>query len=99
MKLFHRVSDWAAVSFGSPGFFVFHLIWWGSWVILPVEVFPYGLLTLVVSLESILLSGLILNATSRSAEYDRKIMDHDYDLDKESIVLLKKILEKLDDKV
>jgi len=81
MKLFHKISDWAAVSFGSPWFFLFHIIWWGAWVIVPVEAFPYGLLTLIVSLESILLSGLILNATNRSGDEDRRIISKDLKLD------------------
>lgn len=81
MKLFQKLSDWAAVSFGSPWFFLFHIIWWGAWVIIPVEAFPYGLLTLIVSLESILLSGLILNATNRSGDEDRRIISKDLKLD------------------
>lgn len=81
MKLFQKVSDWAAVSFGSHWFFLFHISWWGLWILVPVEPFPYGLLTLAVSLESILLSGLILNATSRSGEEDRRIIVKDLKLD------------------
>jgi len=84
MKLFHKISDWAAVAFGSPGFFLFHIVWWGFWVTVPVEPFPYGLLTLIVSLESILLSGLILNATNRSGDEDRRIINKDLKLDQET---------------
>ena len=81
MKLFQRISDCAAVAFGSPWFFVFHTAWWSFWIILPIEPFPFGLLTLVVSLESILLSGLILNATNRSGDEDRRIITKDLKLD------------------
>ena len=81
MKIFQRISDWAATSFGSPWFFLFHTVWWGSWIILTMEPFHYGLLTLIVSLESILLSGLILNATNRSGEKDRRIISKDLKLD------------------
>ena len=84
MKLFQKVSDWAAVSFGSPWFFLVHITWWSFWVLVPVEPFPYGLLTLIVSLESILLSGLILNATNRSGEEDRRIITKDLKLDQET---------------
>jgi uncharacterized membrane protein len=84
MKFFQKISDWAAVSFGSPWFFIFHLIWWGSWVAFTFEPFPFGLLTLIVSLESILLSGLILNATNRSGDEDRKIITKDLKLDQET---------------
>jgi uncharacterized membrane protein len=84
MKLFHKISDWAAVSFGSPWFFLFHIVWWGTWVVFAIEPFPYGLLTLIVSLESILLSGLILNATNRSGIEDRRIIEKDLKLDQAS---------------
>lgn len=105
MKLFHRLSDWAAVSFGSEWFFIFHTVWWGSWIIFKVEPFPFGLLTLIVSLESILLSGLILNATNRSGAEDRRIINKDLRLDKQThahveevLEGVKRILEHLDDK-
>jgi len=103
VKLFQKVSDWAAVSFGSPWFFVFHITWWSFWVIVPAESFPYGLLTLIVSLEAILLSGLILNATNRSGEEDRRIIVKDLKLDQETHNHieemrrhLKQIMNKLD---
>jgi len=84
MRLFQKVSDWAAISFGSPLFFVFHIVWWSAWVLIPIEPFPFGLLTLIVSLESILLSGLILNATNRSGDEDRRIITKDLRLDQET---------------
>lgn len=84
MKFFQKISDWAAVAFGSPWFFIFHLLWWCSWVLFAFEPFPFGLLTLIVSLESILLSGLILNATNRSGDEDRRIITKDLKLDQET---------------
>jgi uncharacterized membrane protein len=81
---FQKVSDWASIAFGSWGFFVFHILWWGVWIAFAIEPFPYGLLTLIVSLESILLSGLILNATNRSGEEDRRIITNDLKLDQET---------------
>jgi uncharacterized membrane protein len=97
MRLFQKVSDWAAVSFGSPWFFFVHLIWWGFWVLLPLEPFPYGLLTLIVSLESILLSGLILNATNRSGDEDRRIINKDLKLDQATHNHVETILRKLEE--
>ena len=95
MKLFQKVSDWAAIAFGSEWFFLFHILWWSIWIFLPVEPFPYGLLTLVVSLESILLSGLILNATNRSGAEDRFIIEKDLRLDGETHKLIKDIHKHL----
>jgi uncharacterized membrane protein len=97
MKLFQKVSDWAALSFGSPWFFAVHLLWWGSWILIPVEPFPFGLLTLIVSLESILLSGLILNATNRSGEADRRIIAKDLKLDQATHNHVETILRKVEE--
>lgn len=46
--------------------------------------YPFNLLTLTVSLESILLSGLLLNATNRSGDEDRRIIIKDLKLDQET---------------
>ena len=81
MKYFQRIADWASSAFASAYFQIFHIIWWSSWIIIGIEKFPFGLLTLVVSLESILLSGLILNATNRQGDRDRKIIMKDLKLD------------------
>ena len=45
-----------------------------------IEKYPYGFLTLIVSLESILLSGLILNASNRAAQEDKRLMKKDFNL-------------------
>lgn len=78
---FQGMADWASTAFASVWFQVVHFLLWGIWIGLHVEAFPYGLLTLIVSLESILLSGLILNATNRSGDMDRKIITKDLKLD------------------
>lgn len=76
MKWFQKAADWAGEAFGSPWFLVFHLCWWGTWILAGIEGFPYGLLTLIVSLESIMLSGLILNSTNRQGALDRETIEH-----------------------
>ena len=85
MKFFQKVSDWASVSFGSPWFIIIHLIFWSFWMVFAVfDPYPFNLLTLMVSLESILLSGLLLNATNRSGDEDRRIITKDLKLDQET---------------
>ena len=74
------LSDKVAYLSGKPLFLVAHLVWWGLWVGFKVEPFPYGLLTLIVSLEAICLSGLILSASNRMAEKDRKMMIEEFEL-------------------
>ena len=87
-KRTEELSDWASHAFGTPWFLIFHLIWFTSWVEFKVEPFPYGLLTMIVSLESILLSGLILSATDRESARDRQVMNRDLRISRETQELL-----------
>lgn len=48
-------------------------------MILPVESYPYSLLTMIVSLEAILLSTAIMMAQNRQSERDRHQADADYE--------------------
>lgn len=89
--MFQRISDWAAHNFGRPAFIVFHLILWTIWFF--IEPYPFLFLTLVVSLESILLSGLILNATNRQGDLDRSKFEEDFDVDMETLIVVQKILD------
>lgn len=66
-----RFADWLAQGFGSWQSFVLHAIWFGVWIVLPVEPFPFGLLTMVVSLEAIFVGILILMSANSQAARDR----------------------------
>ena len=90
-----EIADIAAHAFGTPWFLIAHCVWFGAWVILGIEPFPYGLLTMIVSLEAILLSGLILSATDRESERDRNIMKRDLKISKETQELLIHMHEEL----
>ena len=92
-KRTEELSDLAAHIFGTPWFLVVHLVWFALWIILKVESFPYGLLTMIVSLESILLSGLILSAADRESQRDRQVMNRDLRISKET----QKLLEQMHD--
>jgi hypothetical protein len=79
------MSDWASTAFGSPWFLIIHIIFWSLWMVFAIfDPYPFNLLTLTVSLESILLSGLLLNATNRSGNEDRRIITKDLKLDQET---------------
>ena len=79
------MSDWASTAFGSPWFLIIHIVFWSFWMAFAIfDPYPFNLLTLTVSLESILLSGLLLNATNRSGNEDRRIITKDLKLDQET---------------
>ena len=86
---FERLADRIAQAVGTPLSGVLHLAWFGAWIvinagvapILPVfDPFPFPFLTLMVSLEAIVLSILVLGSQNvltrqadRRAELDLQI--------------------------
>ena len=62
----NRAAD-AITSFaGSMPFVYLHLIWFGCWIVFQVEGYPYGLLTMIVSLEAIFLSTFVMISQNRA---------------------------------
>jgi uncharacterized membrane protein len=57
-----RITDFA----GSMMFVYLHIIWFGSWIVFGVEGYPYGLLTMIVSLEAIFLSTFVMISQNRA---------------------------------
>jgi uncharacterized membrane protein len=49
----NRIADQITRFAGSMLFVYLHIIWFSAWIILGVEHYPYGLLTMIVSLEAI----------------------------------------------
>jgi uncharacterized membrane protein len=43
-----------------------HILWFGSWIGIGVESYPYGLLTMIVSLEAIFLSTFVMISQNRA---------------------------------
>jgi uncharacterized membrane protein len=96
-KKIEEASDWTAEVSASPWFLITHLIWWGCWIGFKIEPFPYGLLTLVVSLEAIFLSSLLLSSGNREVEIEKKIARKTLNNTKESNWMTEEILEVVRD--
>ena len=69
-----RVADLATAFSGSMLFVLVHALWFGVWITLNLlpgvshfDGFPFGLLTLIVSLEAIFLSTFVLISQNRQA--------------------------------
>jgi uncharacterized membrane protein len=76
-KLADSITDFS----GRMYFVYFHIIWFGIWILVnwgnfgikPFDPYPYGLLTMIVSLEAIFLSTFVLISQNRlSVEADRR---------------------------
>ena len=81
-----RVADAIAAFSGSIPFLVIHTIWFVLWVgwntMRPhgFDPYPFGLLTMIVSLEAIFLSVFVLLSQNRQAAKDRVRADVEYDV-------------------
>lgn len=75
-----RIAD-AITSFaGSMAFVYIHIVWFGLWIGLRVEKYPYGLLTMIVSLEAIFLSTFVLISQNRADEKRAAMAEHEWQL-------------------
>jgi uncharacterized membrane protein len=75
----NRIAD-AITSFaGSMTFIYIHIVWFTLWIALGVEAFPYGLLTMIVSLEAIFLSTFVMISQNRADEKRQAIADHEWE--------------------
>jgi uncharacterized membrane protein len=71
-----HMADWMTHWSGTMLFVYFHAAWFGIWVVASLgwfglpsfDPFPYGLLTMIVSLEAIFLSTFVLISQNRQAE-------------------------------
>ena len=62
----NRIADRITRFAGSMAFVYIHIIWFGSWIAFGVEKYPYGLLTMIVSLEAIFLSTFVMISQNRA---------------------------------
>ena len=75
-----RVADWITRFAGSMPFVYVHVIWFALWITFRVEAFPFGLLTMIVSLEAIFLSTFVLISQNRADEKRAVLADHQWAL-------------------
>lgn len=99
-----RTADTIASVSASAPFVCFHLVWFGSWILYNLvrgengfDPFPFGLLTMVVSLEAIFLSIFVLVSQNRSGEKDRLVADIDHQVNMKAEQQTGLILARLDD--
>ena len=73
-----RVADAITRFAGSMTFVYLHVIWFASWIGFGVEDYPYGLLTMIVSLEAIFLSTFVMISQNRGAAKQQAIADQEW---------------------
>ena len=96
----NRIADRITQFAGSMAFVYLHILWFGLWIGLGVEKYPYGLLTMIVSLEAIFLSTFVMISQNRADAKRQVIADQQWQTvkeeDRQNVELLdlsKQILE------
>src|SRR6476619_1585398 len=77
-SLENRIADRITSFAGSMRFVYIHILWFGLWIGLGVESYPYGLLTMIVSLEAIFLSTFVMISQNRADARRQVIADQQW---------------------
>jgi uncharacterized membrane protein len=75
----NRIADTITRFAGSVIFIYIHIAWFTSWIVLGVEDYPYGLLTMIVSLEAIFLSTFVMISQNRAEAKRQVIADQEWE--------------------
>src|SRR5881397_4128274 len=78
MSVQNRIADRITAFAGSMWFVYIHIIWFSSWIGFGVEKYPYGLLTMIVSLEAIFLSTFVMISQNRADAKRQVIADEEW---------------------
>ena len=74
-RLDNRIADGVTSFAGSMAFVWIHVIWFSVWIGSGLERYPYGLLTMIVSLEAIFLSTFVMISQNR-ADAKREVLSN-----------------------
>jgi len=102
-----KAADWIAAFSGSIAFLMIHVVVFAVWILLNVDwlpgwkppmfdPFPFGLLTMVVSLEAIILSVFVLLSQNRQASKERIRGDIEYEVNLKAELEIAHLHEKMD---
>lgn len=97
-----RAADAIAAFSGSMWFLVGNGVWFAAWILWNTvgpsrfDPYPFGLLTMIVSLEAIFLSCFVLLSQNRQAAKDRVRSDIEYDVNIKAEMEVAALHEKMD---
>ncbi len=101
------IADKVTAFAGSSPFIIFHIIWFGCWIVInsgvisrikPYDPFPFSFLTLVVSLEAIFLTLLVLMSQNRMTKEADKRAKLDLQinmLDEQETTMILRMVQKI----
>jgi len=103
LSMLDRIADTIAAFSGSMTFLILNLSWFLVWIALNMlpglrhfDPFPFGLLTMIVSLEAIFLSCFVLISQDRQAAKDRVRANIEYEVNIKAELEVAHLHEKTD---
>jgi uncharacterized membrane protein len=79
-SLQNRIADAVTAFAGSMPFVYLHIVWFAAWIGFRVEGYPFGLLTMIVSLEAIFLSTFVMISQNRADAKRESLAEHQWQL-------------------
>ena len=101
-RLSERVADALTLGFGSMIFLILNVVWFIVWIVIniglipsiePFDPFPFGFLTMVVSLEAIALAIIVLMSQNRASKIADLREEVDLEIDRLAEAELTKVLQ------
>ena len=89
----NRIADRITAFSGSMRFVYIHAVWFACWIGFGVEKYPYGLLTMIVSLEAIFLSTFVMISQNRADAKREVIANQQWETVKEEDEQNRELLE------
>ncbi len=74
----NRIADKITEFAGSMAFVYLHVVWFAAWIGFGVESYPFGLLTMIVSLEAIFLSTFVMISQNRADAKRQALADQEW---------------------
>ena len=110
LGVLQKIADLLAWFSGSMPFLLSHTVWFAIWILLNTLIlpkdpetgqrgfdpFPFGLLTMIVSLEAIFLACFVLISQNRQAQKDKVRADIEYDVNIKAELEVAHLHEKTD---
>jgi len=102
-SLLEKLTDWIAQFSGSMTFLLLNAGWFALWIFLNIsgkasfDPYPFGFLTMVVSLEAIILSILVLLAQNRQAAKEHIRDDVEYEINVKAELEVAHLHEKVEE--
>lgn len=101
----HRLADKTSGFISSPYFILFHIVWFGVWMLANkgylgaierFDEFPYDLLSIILAIEAVFITGFLLISENKQVDYSEKRAELDYEVNVRTYRKLIELEQRMD---